>query len=69
MVHALETASCSKKGLFFAKLLFANCCQVRMWYMQGLEKLWQLQLYSAATDIIKHCGDPYISQMHAQNTT
>ncbi|CAN0298577.1 unnamed protein product [Ectocarpus sp. 12 AP-2014] len=43
--------------------------QVRMWYMQGLEKLWQLQLYAAATDIINHCGDPFIAEMHLQNTT
>lgn len=43
--------------------------KVRMWYMQGLEKLWQLQLYAAATDIINHCGDLYIAQMHLQNTT
>lgn len=43
--------------------------KVRMWYMQGLEKLWQLQLYAAATDVINHCGDPYIAQMHLQNTT
>lgn len=53
----------------FVKHLLLAKWQVRAWYMQGLEKLWQLQLYSAATDIIKHCGDLYISQMHAQNTT
>lgn len=40
-----------------------------MWYMQCLEKLWQLQLFSAATDIIKHCADPFITQMHRQETT
>lgn len=40
-----------------------------MWYIQGLEELWKLQLFSAATDIIKHCGDTYVAQMHLQNTT